>query len=102
MTTVNVQDEANSGHIRLTPAQGAALMMRPDLSRPRGRRDVALIALLLATGLREGKVVRLEIDDLYQTYGGVPVLRVKAGKRAKACMHPSVICCGHARSRNCS
>ena len=88
VTTVSVQDEADSRHIRLTPAQGAALMMRPDLSRLRGRRDVALIALLLATGLREGEVVQLEIDDLHQTYGGVPALRVKAGKGAKARMVP--------------
>ena len=88
VTTGSVQDEADSRHIRLTPAQGAALMMRPDLSRLRGRRDVAIIALLLATGLREGEVVKLEIDDLYQTYGGVPALRVKAGKGAKARMVP--------------
>ncbi len=88
VTAVSVQDEADSQHIRLTPAQGAALMMRPDLSRLRGRRDVAIIALLLATGLREGEVVQLEIDDLYQTYGGVPALRVKAGKGAKARMVP--------------
>ena len=88
VTTVSVQDEADSRHIRLTPAQGAALMMRPDLSRLRGRRDVALIALLLATGLREGEVVQLEIDDLHQTYGGVPALRVKSGKGAKARMVP--------------
>ena len=63
--TESVQDEADSRHIRLTPAQGAALMMRPDLSQLRGRRDVALIALLLATGLREGEVVQLEVEDLY-------------------------------------
>ena len=88
VTIVSVQDEADSKHIRLTPAQGAALMMRPDLSQLRGRRDVALIALLLATGLREGEVVQLEIDDLYQTYGGVRALRVKSGKGAKARMVP--------------
>jgi len=70
--TENVQDEADSRHIRLTPAQGAALMMRPDLSRLRGQRDVA----------------QLEIDDLYQAYGGVLALRVKAGKGAKARMVP--------------
>ena len=86
--TESVQDEADSKHIRLTSAQGAALMMRPDVSRLRGRRDVALIALLLATGLREGEVVQLEIDDLYQTYGGVHALRVKDGKGAKARMVP--------------
>jgi site-specific recombinase XerD len=86
--TLTVQDEADSKHIRLTPAQGAALMMQPDVSMLRGRRDVALIALLLATGLREGEVVKLMVDDLYQTYGGVPALRLKSGKGAKARMVP--------------
>ena len=33
-----------------------------------------IVALLLVTGLREGEVVKLEIDDLYQTDGGVPGL----------------------------
>ena len=88
VTVPSVQDEADSRHIRLTSAQGAALMLQPDVSRLRGRRDVALIALLLATGLREGEVVQLEIPDLYQTYGGVPALRVKSGKGAKARMAP--------------
>ena len=88
VTTLSAQDEADSRHIRLTPTQGATLMLQPDVSQLRGRRDVAIIALLLATGLREGEVVQLEIDDLYQTYGGVPALRVKAGKGAKARMAP--------------
>jgi site-specific recombinase XerD len=83
-----VQDEEDSKHIRLTPAQGAALMMQPDVNTLRGRRDVAIIALMLATGLREGEIVKLDVDDLYQTYGGVPALRVKSGKGAKARMVP--------------
>lgn len=83
-----VQDEEDTKHLRLTPAQGAALMMQPDMSTLRGRRDVALIALMLATGLREGEIVKLEVDDLYQTYGGVPALRVRSGKGAKARMVP--------------
>lgn len=83
-----VQDEADSQHLRLTPPQGAALMMQPDVTTLRGRRDVALIALLLATGLREGEIVKLVRDDLYQTYGGIPALRVRSGKGAKARMVP--------------
>jgi site-specific recombinase XerD len=85
---VTVQDEADSKHIRLTPAQGAALMMQPDVTTLRGRRDVAIIALMLATGLREGEIVKLVVDDLYQTYGGVPALRVQSGKGTKARMVP--------------
>ncbi|GAB5494335.1 MAG: hypothetical protein Phog2KO_45500 [Phototrophicaceae bacterium] len=88
VTIIQVQDEADSKHIRLTPAQGAALMMQPDVMTLRGRRDVAIIALLLATGLREGELVQLQIEDLYQTYGGVPALSVREGKGAKARMVP--------------
>ena len=56
VTVPSAQDEADSRHVRLTSTQGAALMLQPDVSQLRGRRDVALIALLLATGLREGEV----------------------------------------------
>ncbi|MBZ0294894.1 MAG: tyrosine-type recombinase/integrase [Anaerolineae bacterium] len=88
VAVTTTQDEADSQRLRLTPAQGAALMMQPDVTTLRGQRDVAIIALMLATGLREGEIVRLEVDDLYQTYGGVPALRVKSGKGAKARMVP--------------
>ncbi len=86
--TQTIQDEEDSKYIRLTPAQGAALMMQPDVATLRGRRDVAMIALMLATGLREGEIVKLAVDDLYQTYGGVPAVRVKSGKGGKARMVP--------------
>lgn len=88
VSTQTIQDEEDGKHIRLTPSQGAALMMQPDVNTLRGRRDVALVALLLATGLREGEVVQLDVDDLYHTYGGVPALRVKSGKGSKARMVP--------------
>lgn len=86
--TQTIQDEEDNKYIRLTPAQGGALMMQPDVVTLRGRRDVAMIALMLATGLREGEIVKLTVDDLYQTYGGVPAVRVKSGKGAKARMVP--------------
>lgn len=88
VTTQTIQDVEDSKHIRLTPAQGVVLMMQPDVSILRGRRDVAIIALMLATGLREGEIVTLQVDDLYQTYGGVPAVRVKSGKGAKSRMVP--------------
>ncbi len=88
VTVISVQDEADSQHLRLTSFQGAALMMQPDVSTLRGRRDVALIALMLATGLREGEVVALDVHDLYQAYGGVPAVQVKSGKGAKSRLVP--------------
>ena len=36
MTVPSVQDEADSRHVRLTSAQGAALMLQPDVSRCAG------------------------------------------------------------------
>jgi site-specific recombinase XerD len=88
VTVSKTQDEADSQHRRLSPAQGAALLMQPDVTTQRGRRDVALLALLLATGIREGEAVALAVEDLYQTYGGVAALRVRAGKGAKARLVP--------------
>ena len=88
VTVTTTQDEADSQHIRLTPSQGAALMMQPNVTTLRGRRDVALIALMLASGLREGEIVKLKIEDLYQTYGGVAAIHVRSGKGAKARMVP--------------
>ena len=72
VTTQTAQDEEDSKHIRLTPVQGAALMMQPDVSTLRERRDVAMIALMLATGLREGEIVSLNVDDLYQNLRKCP------------------------------
>jgi len=88
VTVITHQDEADSVHIRLTPSQGATLMMRPNIRTLRGRRDVAVIAILLATGLREGEGVALKVEDLYQTYGNVPALHVTSGKGAKSRMVP--------------
>jgi site-specific recombinase XerD len=88
VTVITAQDEADSRHRRLTPQQGAALLMQPEVTTRRGRRDVALLALLLATGLREGEAVALDVEDLYQTYGGVAALHVRAGKGAKARLVP--------------
>ena len=57
-----------------------------------------MIAMMLATGLREGEIVSLNVDDLYQTYGNVSALRVKSGKGAEARMVPFGICCRRGRS----
>jgi hypothetical protein len=81
---VTVQDEADSTHIRLTPAQGAALMMQPDVSTLRGRRDVAIIALDAGDRVARGEIVKLVVDDLYQTYGSVPAVRVTVGQRSQS------------------
>jgi integrase len=50
----------------LTPEQGHALWQAPDCQRLKGKRDRALLALLLASGLRRHEAVALRLDHLQQ------------------------------------
>ena len=50
----------------LTAEQGHALWQAPDQQRMKGKRDRALLALLLACGLRRHEAVALRLDHLQQ------------------------------------
>src|SRR6266581_9629027 len=50
----------------LTPEQGHALWQAPNHQRLKGKRDRALLALLLACGLRRHEAVALRLDHLQQ------------------------------------
>ncbi len=50
----------------LTAEQGQALWRAPDHQRLKGKRDRALLALLLACGLRRHEAVALRLDQLQQ------------------------------------
>ena len=53
----------------LTAEQGHALWQAPDTERIKGKRDRALLALLLACGLRPHEVAELTVDHLQQREG---------------------------------
>lgn len=50
----------------LTAEQGQALWQAPDHQRLKGKRDRALLALLLACGLRRHEAAALRLDHLQQ------------------------------------
>lgn len=62
----------SSGHAR-------ALLGSCDRRRPLGRRDYALIILLLRLGLRRGEVARLTLDDI-DWHAGELVIHGKGGR----------------------
>ena len=50
----------------LTAEQGRALLQAPDVQKLKGRRDRAILALMLGCGLRRGEVADLTINHLQQ------------------------------------
>ena len=88
-----LQDRSDSEHLRLTAAQAQQLLRSPaehfQRSAPlRAARDHAIIALMLCTGLREGEICNLHIDDLYQQLEGAEACRVRHGKGNKQRLVP--------------
>lgn len=57
----------------LRPGQGAALLAGCDRSREVGRRDYAILVLLVRLGLRAGEVAALTLDDVDWRAGEVVV-----------------------------
>jgi integrase len=50
----------------LTREQARELLLAPDTSTLKGKRDRAILAVLLGCGLRRSEVVRLEVDQVEQ------------------------------------
>jgi site-specific recombinase XerD len=48
------------------PEQAIALLEAPDPDTMKGKRDLALLAILLACGLRRHEVIELNVSDLQQ------------------------------------
>lgn len=83
-----VQDETDSKHLRLTVEQAEQLLAAPDTSTVIGLRDAAVISMLLCTGIREGEVCGIDVDDLWCSLGGEPALLVRHGKGDKQRLVP--------------
>lgn len=58
----------------LRPAQIDALMIRPDISKPLGMRDAAILEVLYATGVRVSELFGMNLRDLDLKSGEVKVL----------------------------
>lgn len=82
------QDTADGEHIRLTAAQVKVLVTSPGLDSLRARRDTALIALMVCTGVRAAEAAALDVVDLRQNLGGELALRVRDGKGGKQRLIP--------------
>jgi integrase/recombinase XerD len=64
----------------LTTAEIDALLAAPDVAKPRGLRDAAMITLMYAAGLRVSELVSLRLGDVDLVRGTVAPLG-KGGKR---------------------
>lgn len=78
-----IQKQDYQPHIRLSKHQVEQLLQQPDTTTLRGIRDVAIMRLMLATGIREEETVLLNVLDLYEEYEGYPSLEIRRGKGAK-------------------
>ena len=85
---IQKQDVSDSEHIRLTAMEAMMLIAAPGLDTLVGLRDTAILALMLATGLREGELVALDVADLRQALGGELAVLVREGKGGKQRLVP--------------
>lgn len=86
--STTIQDRADSEHLRLTAQQAAQLLSRPDHTTLAGLRDLAILAVLLCTGIREDELCSLQVSDLRQSLGGEAALLVRHGKGNKQRLIP--------------
>lgn len=82
------QDTPDSQHRRLTADQAVTLLQSPGLDTLQGLRDTALIALMIATGIRAAEAAAVDVADLRETYGGELALHVRHGKGDKGRLIP--------------
>jgi integrase/recombinase XerD len=81
-----------SPHIALTKEQARAILAAIDANTPAGKRDYALIYLLLKTGIRRAECVDLNVGDFSKDQGHIvaTVRHGKGDKRRKVKILPEV------------
>lgn len=77
----------------LGDSQARALLNAPDVSKLKGKRDRAILSILLYHGLRREELTKLKVKDYCQTRRGVAHLRVhgKGGKMRFVPTHPGTL-----------
>ena len=85
---IEKQDLADSEHLRLKPYQVKTLVQAPGISSLRGRRDTALMTLMVCTGIRAAEAADVRVDDLRQRLSDELSLRVREGKGGKQRLIP--------------
>lgn len=88
ITIIEIQDEADTDHLWLTPSQVASLILTPGVDTLKGLRDTAMMALMLCTGVRAAELLALDVDDLQVMFGSTLALRIKSGKGSKQRLIP--------------
>lgn len=78
-----IQDIPDAQSRRLTATEADELLRLPGLDTLLGKRDTAMIAVLLCTGIREGELVALAVGDLHHMLEGEPAILVSRGKGNK-------------------
>lgn len=78
LTNQLLDKSTDDGRLRLNEAQITHLLALPQTNTLKGLRDYAILALMLATGVREAEVVMLDTHHLAQEYNGMLALHVPA------------------------
>lgn len=88
VTQITHQERPDASQIRLSRKQAEWLLNTPGVDTLQGKRDTAIIALLLCTGIREAELVALNVEDLRQELGAELALHVRQGKGCKERLVP--------------
>jgi integrase/recombinase XerD len=82
------QDTPDSEFPRLTAEQAQEMLSLPGGRTLQGKRDTALLGLMLTTGIRAEEASSLVVADLRQTFGGELSLHIRHGKGDKERLIP--------------